>query len=364
MEFPRPLLLTRYFTKSLVLAILFTAAVLIGLVCLLDFMQRSDDFLRIKPRSGLPFFLIQYYGYRLPRFFVQLGPILITAGSMMALVGWARQREFIPVWMSGISSYRLLAPVFVIGALAAAGTFVAQEFILPWCSEGILKTDIRLKGQQSISMRLVCDGMGQRIFMQEYLPAVQLMSGVLVTGVDEQGNLRMHVKADAGHWVSDEEREEWILTGVTLLEFTPDGLRAGPPKEYDEYSLETDLTPAGLIAAKNPLMYGTIRDLKAIVARRPSDAAARVQLHARMAYPLMNLILPALGIPLVLRRETRNYLIGVAAALLLGLVFYAVNLALSDLAERDELHPAWLAAWLPPVLFGGVAVIFADDVMT
>jgi lipopolysaccharide export system permease protein len=77
-------------------------------------------------------------------------------------------------------------------------------------------------------------------------------------------------------------------------------------------------------------------------------------LHARLVQPLLDLSLVLLGIPLVLRGQTRNIFVAAGIGIVLVGVLLGVVLVCHALGKNYLLSAA-LAAWLPLLLFGPLA---------
>ena len=104
----------------------------------------------------------------------------------------------------------------------------------------------------------------------------------------------------------------------------------------------------------------TLGELAGMGARFPSDRFRRrcwVIIWNRLAFPLANVILCLLALPLVFRQTGQVALVGIALAVLVGLLYFAANAISIDLAYRGWLLWRWppLAGASPTVLFGGIA---------
>ena len=90
-------------------------------------------------------------------------------------------------------------------------------------------------------------------------------------------------------------------------------------------------------------------------------ADVRVMIHSRLVQPLADVTLLFLGLPLVLRRETRNVFVAVFLCLGLTVVFMLVGMACQYLGSIVFFRPS-LAAWLPLLIFVPVATAMYDRI--
>ncbi|HWK30515.1 MAG TPA: LptF/LptG family permease, partial [Terriglobales bacterium] len=77
----------------------------------------------------------------------------------------------------------------------------------------------------------------------------------------------------------------------------------------------------------------------------------QVQLHKKLAYPMICFVMAVLAVPFSLRAGRRGALTGVAVALAIAVVYWVTSGLFEALGNVSQL-PAALAAWAPDVLFG------------
>ena len=74
-------------------------------------------------------------------------------------------------------------------------------------------------------------------------------------------------------------------------------------------------------------------------------------------------VLLLLGLPFVLKTETKNFYLGIGVCILVCIVFLLIDMACSELGERLRIAPA-AAAWLPILIFGPIGFFMFDSVRT
>ena len=79
--------------------------------------------------------------------------------------------------------------------------------------------------------------------------------------------------------------------------------------------------------------------------------------------PLLGMLLVFLGLSVILRDQNRNVILSAGSCLMLCGVFFLCSYGCKMLGENDYLAPA-LAAWLPLLIFGPLALVFFDAVHT
>jgi lipopolysaccharide export LptBFGC system permease protein LptF len=81
----------------------------------------------------------------------------------------------------------------------------------------------------------------------------------------------------------------------------------------------------------------------------------KVQLHRKLAFPVVCVVMTLLGIPFAFVVARKGALYGIAASVLIAIVYWAC-LAIFDALGNNALLPPLLAAWAPNLLFGGSAL--------
>ena len=115
----------------------------------------------------------------------------------------------------------------------------------------------------------------------------------------------------------------------------------------------------------NWFQYAPTTELRGLLSRpdpRRQPAVATV-FHMRLTRPLVGVVLVLMGLAVVLRDQNRNVFINAGLCLVLCAVCYAAVFGCKYLGENDFLPPA-LAAWLPVLVFGPLAVALFDAVHT
>jgi lipopolysaccharide export LptBFGC system permease protein LptF len=77
----------------------------------------------------------------------------------------------------------------------------------------------------------------------------------------------------------------------------------------------------------------------------------QVQLHRKLAFPAVGLIMTLLGIPFSFTVARRGALYGIGASVVIAIVYWAC-LGIFEALGNNALLPPLLAAWAPNLLFG------------
>jgi LPS export ABC transporter permease LptG len=265
---------------------------------------------------------------------------------------------------TGISLYRIIAPVLISTLLVSAGLFVFDEFYLPAANrrQEALRSFIKDKPAQTflrpdrkwISGQTTAAGQPTRIFYYQYFDADKNVFANLTVFEFEPNTfiLKRRIFASSVRWNPDVNI--WIFgngwqrtfSGETIASYQPFTVASFPEiHEQPTYFKKVD-RPSQEMSYNELSRY--ISDLKqsGFDTKRLS-----VQLNRKLAYPLITLVMAILAVPFALSMGKRGSLAGIATAIGLAIAYWVVDGLFQAMGNVNTL-PAVLAAWSPDLLFG------------
>lgn len=123
----------------------------------------------------------------------------------------------------------------------------------------------------------------------------------------------------------------------------------------EEFHFTPELALTFRRARDNPLelSYAEARELGS---RDPDNVVYQTLSHYHLTFPLANLVLLIVGLPLLMQHERGSGAEGLAKGLLLCLFFFAADFVCRNLGVQGTLDPL-LASWLPVLFFGSLGVV-------
>jgi lipopolysaccharide export system permease protein len=146
------------------------------------------------------------------------------------------------------------------------------------------------------------------------------------------------------------------LAGVYVI-ITPSG------EKQQNWLAKTDLfvvssLPFELLVMENTqFQYSSMSQLINLLSNESLDYGAnlRVQLHARLVEPILDVTLLLLGLPLILSRKPKKLVMSVALGSLIVALFFGVIVTCHALGSNSSVISPSLAAWLPLIILSPVA---------
>ncbi len=326
------------------------------LYMVIDFVERSDEFFRNRAAPGE---ILRYYLFSSPDIFLQVSPVAVLLAVLITVSLRARTNEFTALFSGGISLLQAMVPVLAGCALLSLATLAVQETLAPWANRQareIARLRIRpgkIDAQFSLN-RYWVRGPGGVLSAQVVDPGGRTLSGVLYFEVDEAFRPVRRIEArtatyrEEGGWelVDGSERP---LTGT--LEAARFQRRSYRFPETIQAFLDGETPPGEMTYARLSEYVRDSRDRGYDVHRYEVD------LHAKLSYPLLNILVSLLGVPAALRSPRKGGVWrSIGIGLLIGFACW-VTLSASLALGRKGLLPPLPAAWIPGLLFASTGLL-------
>jgi LPS export ABC transporter permease LptG/LPS export ABC transporter permease LptF len=374
-------LLDRYIARSWLSNVALVLLAFAAIYFLADFMDLLDDF---KQNSVSARVILHYYSFYVFQIAFTVAPVAVLVGVLVTLGILARSNEITAMKAGGISVYRAAMPVLAMGFAASALLYVAQEWVLPDTNKQALLDRNVIKGRPAQSSdqfekrwMLASDG---RFYNFDYIVERE---GSPRLGLAERGRRRAGEFSVYGLSVYDVDPARWELRERLFT------VRAFWNPAQDAYELDhgwrrtTGATtsfqpfqnqrvraigkepggelerPAYFKREEKPsdtMRFGELRAYIASLEARGFDVVKlRVQLHRKLAFPMVGLVMTLLAVPFSFVVARRGALYGIGIAIVIAIVYWAV-LGIFGALGDNALLPASLAAWAPNLIFGAAGL--------
>ena len=358
----------RYLILIFVKAFLICFTSLVGLYIVIDAFSNLDEF---SERSHGVFSLLavmgEYYSYRVSMFFDRLAPVITTISSMFTFSWIQRTNELMPMLAAGVPIRRIITPVLISAMVVCGITIANQELVIPRIAKQLMMRPDDDK-ERTVKAQYAYDPRGILFNGDECYRAQKKVAPAFITLqpphlVDSILELRAH-EAEYVAPRDDELSGGWILRGIVPATFQCNEAVL-QPLESGEYFLHTSITLDQVQRKHAWFQFSSTHDL--IDEMRQSGGGAQTEmavlLHWRLMRPVATLTLLFLGMPFVLSGTDRRMVSLVGVSLVVSLAFQFFAQICQRLGNIDAINPP-LAAWLPVLVFGSLAVGLYDLVKT
>jgi lipopolysaccharide export system permease protein len=347
--------LDRYISGKLVAAWLLVWIIMSSIFGLLAFVEEIERVTRLYTvLDALEFIL-----YTLPQRSMDLAPVIILMGSILALAGLNKHSEIIAIRAAGVSLLRLFGAVAVPAGLLVVLLYLASEYIAaPLYQQAEIQKTLTRSGQPNLlTGKGLWSNSDRRFFNVRALKNSRVPRDIYLYEFSEDGRLLNFIHAD--HAQLTEGRRRWNLQDVwqktlhdgTLKSRHREQLEMGPFWSRDELPA-LPLSAAGMRPSS---LYEYSSYL-----RSTNQLSIRVEqlFWQRIALPLTTGAMVFLSIPIgasvgSVRSNAfgRNLAMGAAV----GIIFYLFSQLVQTGAAIIDV-PASVAAFSPAVLVISVAL--------
>ena len=348
-------ILDLYTMRRFLLCLSIAVVGLLLLAVVIDLTENIDTFIDFEARPGQ---ILLYYFYRLPYWLILTLPIAALLGSLFALTSLARYSEITAMKATGISLYRLLAPVFLCGLAVAVAAFFFTDRVVPTATYQYNQISDQIKSYHrndgSRRQVLLQDRGGQLIHARSYDARRQRADEVswerLADYVPRERIVARRMEWRDGVWTLIDGRHFIFATDAPVIDTA-----------FDTLSLASlSLHPVDFTRQQKKTEEMDYAELAAYIERTTlngEDATRqRVDLHLKIAFPLTSFIIIVLGATLGANARRAGLANSFGLGVLLCFAFYSCVKAGQALGWNQILTP-WLSAWAANLAFAGVVLI-------
>lgn len=344
----------------------FGACLLAFLLCMVvyDLYDNLTDF--IQARSSL-ITILRYYFILVPAWVVLIMPLTLLLALLYVLSDMSKHGELTSMRASGLNFFRLMGPYFILGlcvsiqmlslnlAWAPTALYQAKELF----DENTRKT---ANPGERLSAVVYRDVAGNRFWNIKLLdPVTQSATDIEVTEcAEDRAEQIRRLSAASGVYRGG----HWIFSNVSLYDYRvpnadPKALQRFASLEVPEFTESPGQIILGGKKKKTKRMttrelLDNLRHANRLSAKQ--RALFSTEFHARIAFPMGNLVVFLIGVPFGVVGQRRSTFLAVVNALLVFFSYWGMMEVMRALGQTGRV-PGWLAGWLPNILFGSMGLL-------
>jgi len=354
----------RYILKEFAKTFCLVVVSLIALYLIVDFFERIRMF--ASNRASLSQ-ICAYFIFSIPMILSQMLPIGVLLSSLITFGIFSKHSELTAMKANGISIYRAGAPVIVIAVIIALFSFFLNECITPLSNQKVkrikhVEIQKRMHSGTFTQNQLWYRGKDAIYNFDVFDPAEWVVRGIRITYLDIHMRITKRIDARKALWING----AWIFYDVLITTFHQNGF----PVVEKKVSLPVDLPekPSDFMIVQkdtDEMGYGELKDYISKLQREGYDTTRyRADLHGKIAFPLVSVILGILGICFSSKTERNG---GVASSMGIGIVIgltYWIIFAFSISLGSSGALPPLLAAWTANIFLGFFAAVMFFRIRT
>ena len=362
LRLPAPGLLDRYISRAYMRIVGLSFLSLLGLFYISTFIDRSDKIFKGQAAASTVGSLLIY---STPQFVYYIIPIATLLGVLITFGMLSRSSELTVMKACGISLYRTAASVILLSLAFSVVIFQVEQHILARANRRAEIIDAGIKGRQprvfqSTNRRWVAGRGGDIYHYRLFDPERKELAGLTV----------YHPRSNAwtlGTTLYAERvafNGSWKASNGWRQDFTVEPPRWKPFAERRLGGLE----PPDYFASEQPdpsmMTVGQLkRTVEELAASGLNVVPMSVELHHKMAFPFVTLVMTLLAVPFGVSTGKRGALYAIGLGIVLALSYWIVTSLFVALGKGGLLTP-WLAGWAPNIIVLGSALYLFLTVRT
>ena len=346
-------ILDRYIIKKFLGTYIFSIILIISIAVVFDFNEQLDKFIKNDaPASAIIF---DYYVNFVPYYVNLFSALFVFISVIFFTSKLADNSEIISMLASGMSFKRLMKPYMISAAIISLISFLLTSFIIPPANVTRIKFSNKYIRNKAVTY-------AERI-------QVQIEPGVIgffnrYDNTDKMGynfsldkfegkELKSRLTASRIQYDTD---YHWIVYDYSIRKF--DGM-----KEHittgDKIDTTLTIVPTDFLIASNDFEQMTTPRLYEHIQKQKDKGIGNIQsfeieYHKRFASIASAFILTIIGASLSSRKVKGGMGLNIGIGLLLS-VSYILFLTLSSTFAVSGLVSPFIAAWIPNLIFAGIA---------
>lgn len=344
---------------------------LISLYVVIDLFTHLDSF--VNRPGGFPAvarFMVHFYAFRIPQVFDLLAePISLMAAAFT--VSWmARNNELLPQLSAGVPTRRVVRPVLLGALLTVALAPLNTEFVIPEVADELMAQRDDPEGAKATVLMGAYDSpSGVHLEGLEGFRRDKRVRKLCATFPETSPSGMLHVTAAEAFYIpptGEPQTGGWMLTDMS-----PETFRGEPPTNLTVLGpgrafLKTDTADFDTVSRGGTwyVLASTQRLQEMLTGAEPRrQVKIAVLYHTRVTRPLVGFLLVVLGMSVILWNPSRHVVLSAGLCLGIGLGYYVCVFGCKALGDNALVSPP-LAAWLPVILYGSLALVSFDAMHT
>lgn len=333
-----------------------------GIYVIFDFFQLLGDVIRNHIGLGV---VLNYYRYLLPEIGYLMLPLSILVATLVNFGLLTKTNELTAMKSTGISLYRISAPVLAVAALLSLAMFFLGDTYLPRTNQrrDSLRNQIKGKPPQTHYRpdRQWIFGRADRIYNYRFFdPDHDVLASPSVFEFDSKTfRMTRRIYATRAFW--DPPIHGWIFENGWVRELQGDRVTSYMPFSVATFRELTE-EPAYFKKEVKPSEQMSARELSRYIdeLRQSGFDVVRlmVQLHRKFSYPLVGFVIALIAVPFSFTSGTKGALSGFAMSIGIAIVYLSLSSLFEAMGNLSQLPPT-VAAWSADVLFslGGIYLL-------
>lgn len=347
-------ILDKYILKQFFVTYIFVVIILLLVVSVIDYSEKSDDFLTV-PIDQIIF---DYYVNFLLFVANLITPIIVFIATVFITSRFAARTELIAILSGGVSFGRIMLPYLIGASAIALTTFGLNAWVIPLANKTKMKFELAyVKNPFRFNERNIHFKLDSNVYayMQSYNNTIQkghkfTLEKIVKFKVVEK------MSADIIEW--DTLQKKWHIPVYNIHYFDGENEKIKGGKNLDTL---LNLYPKDFESTMRLYETLTTKELNAYIDEQIERGNSNIGLfviekYQRLASPFAIIILTILGVVVASRKSRQGTGLQIALGFILSFAFLILVIVGRSVGQSGTIDPN-LAVWLPNLIFSVITAI-------
>lgn len=354
-------IISKHILKEFLFIFFLCSITLASLYLLIDLFEKIDDLMEggADFREGLKFFL-----YKIPFIMYQTTPIAVLLAALLSIGIFSKNVEITAMKAGGMSITKIVSPVIAASLVISAASFIINEYIVPPAKKEVeaikkLRIDKKRQGASFRQNKIWFRGNNTICSIAHLDSKKGVMRGVTIYEIDKSFNIVSRIDAEDAMWLNG----RWQIIDGIKRQFQGRNINTSVIKNE---VMPINENPEELQITEKIADEMSFNELKNYIAKLSSEGydATRyiVDLHGKIAFPLVNIIMAILGIPFAVKSGRHSGIaMGIGLSVAIGFSYWIV-FAITTSIGYSGIIPPFFAAWSANFIFGIIGILMFMNV--
>lgn len=345
-----------YILREFSIIFLFVSVFFVLVSFIVDIFENLNKFIDNEVTNDI---LIDYYVASLPEMISVTIPVTCLVASVFTYGMMVQRKEWLVFKSSGLSLYRLALPILFVGLFMSIGSFFFENNIV--IKNNKTKNELREKYINKNRSKGGDKSIYENVYFQknqDYLIAIEKYNKTNQTIVNlnfiELNDGKMIRRIDSKKSIWEPGEEKWKVRDYSIREFDNSGSERMIATSKQDSLLNLNFIPEDINQIGSSSEEVSYNQLKSQIVTLKSNGVNtikwEVDLHYKISYSFISLIIIFCGIPLSVFRSNTTLAFG--GGLSLATIFaYIVLLKFGQSLGYAGVLSPFLAAWFSNIIF-------------
>lgn len=347
-------LLDKYLLKKFILLLLYSLIAFIAIFLIVDLVENIDKFID----AGLTRQqVLLYYLLNFPFFISTALPMSMLIATIFAIGTLTKNNELTAMKSSGVSLYRIAAPIFILSLLVSVFSFFFDDQVKSQTDrklENFKDLYIQKRPPESNLQRsniFLQDSENRIVYIQQFNGSTLIGRGVTIQYIQSD---QLEKRIDGTRLIWDDSDKNWYVDDYVVRSFPDSGTGVIAKSGSGSIAVELNITPDEIMKETIDPAQMNYRELSEFIDRLEllgiSPRKWKVNLHYKIAFAFTNFVVVLFGLPLAANQKYGGIAFGAGISIFIIFTYYAF-IKVGQVMGFNGLLPPMLSVWVGNIIF-------------